>query len=88
MQSQVTVSVDVVASEVAGGDLSLTITSTPPCALPIAQNCSRRTFDVSSQNSTSGFLVVQEIIRMSQVLTHWPTLNADVRGIDDIEILV
>ena len=31
-----------------GADLSLTITSTPPCALPVAQNCSSRTFNPSA----------------------------------------
>ena len=37
----------------AAGDPSLTITSTPPCALPVAQNCSDRNFDPSADQWTA-----------------------------------
>lgn len=46
MQSQVMVTGSIVGSG-AAGDLSLTITSMPPCALPVAENCSSRNFDPS-----------------------------------------
>ncbi|KAL8957190.1 MAG: hypothetical protein Q9183_006121, partial [Haloplaca sp. 2 TL-2023] len=48
MQPSVMISGETSGGNPVDGKYDLTITSTPPCALPIYQNCSARSFDASA----------------------------------------